>query len=189
MWAELRSGVAPSRNDPRRLLLSLSVKLSVRSRVPDGLILLLSDAKQMDFVVLKLAGGKLTLSADLGKGPASLTSPVAVSDGQWHAVSPRHTCTETCHWCFLTSLLNCGWAVSGERRGQPPLALIGCRRFKARLGVDQRKPAGCGEAPVPGRTAARTRHQENQCRTPAPVPANQSGPPPPVATPTPCTCS
>lgn len=81
-------GVRRDPNDPRRLL-SLAVKLSVRSRVPDGLILLLSDAKQMDFVVLKVAGGKLTLSADLGRGPASIASPVAVSDGHWHAVGHR----------------------------------------------------------------------------------------------------
>lgn len=93
----------PSANHPRPLLLSLSVKLSVRSRAPDGLILLLSDAKQMDFVVLKLAGGRLALSADLGRGPASVTSPVPVSDGQWHTVSPP-TCTETCHGCFWTDL-------------------------------------------------------------------------------------
>lgn len=85
----LLNGLAtPSSNDPRRLPLSLSVKLSVRSRVPDGLILLLSDARQMDFVVLKLTGGKLVLTADLGKGPASITSPVTSSDGQWHTVSP-----------------------------------------------------------------------------------------------------
>uniref|UniRef100_H3D7M5 Laminin, alpha 1 n=1 Tax=Tetraodon nigroviridis TaxID=99883 RepID=H3D7M5_TETNG len=73
--------------NPSALRKSLSVRLSVRSRVPDGMILLLSDAKQMDFVVLKLTGGKLTLSADLGRGPASITSPVTVSDSQWHTVS------------------------------------------------------------------------------------------------------
>lgn len=71
---------------PRRLL-SVSLKLSARSRSQDGLILLLSDAKQMDFAVLKLMGGKVMLSADLGKGPTSITSPVAINDGQWHSVS------------------------------------------------------------------------------------------------------
>lgn len=163
----LNGRATPSSNDPRCLLLSLSLKLSVRSRAPGGLILLLSDAKQMDFVVLKLTEGKLTLSADLGRGPASVTSPVTVSDGQWHAVSPPRDVTHAHKRVPGASGLSCDRTVSGERRGQPPLALIGCRRFKARLGGSQRKPAGCGEAPVPGRTAARTRHQENQCRRPA----------------------
>lgn len=69
-------------------LLSLTLKLSARSRSPDGLIVLLTDARQADFVALKLTGGKLLLSADLGRGPASISSPVSVSDGQWHTVSP-----------------------------------------------------------------------------------------------------
>lgn len=89
---------------PLRLLLSLSLKLSVRSRVPDGLILLLSDAKQMDFVVLKMTGGKLMLSADLGRGPASITSPVTVSDGQWHAVSPHVTSHTQTRFGFCAEL-------------------------------------------------------------------------------------
>uniref|UniRef100_A0A3B5RCF0 Laminin G domain-containing protein n=2 Tax=Xiphophorus TaxID=8082 RepID=A0A3B5RCF0_XIPMA len=49
-------------------------------------MLLLSDAKQMDFVVLGLRGGRVRLSADLGKGPASVLS-TAVNDGHWHSVS------------------------------------------------------------------------------------------------------
>ncbi|XP_032407316.1 laminin subunit alpha-1 isoform X2 [Xiphophorus hellerii] len=65
---------------------SVSVRLSVRSRALDGLMLLLSDAKQMDFVVLGLRGGRVRLSADLGKGPASVLS-TAVNDGHWHSVS------------------------------------------------------------------------------------------------------
>lgn len=72
---------------PPPRLLSLSLKLSVRSRHADGLLVLVSDAKQMDFVVVKVTGGKLMLSADLGRGPASITSPVSVSDGRWHNVS------------------------------------------------------------------------------------------------------
>ncbi|XP_068604397.1 laminin subunit alpha-1 [Brachionichthys hirsutus] len=72
---------------PNTVRRSLSVKLSLRSRALDGMILLLSDAKQMDFTVLRLMGGKLMMSADLGKGPASVTSSVAVNDGEWHAVS------------------------------------------------------------------------------------------------------
>lgn len=53
-------------------------------------MLLLSDTKQMDFIVLKLTGGSLIMSADLGKGPASIISPVTFSDGDWHTVS-RYT--------------------------------------------------------------------------------------------------
>lgn len=66
---------------------SVSVRLSVRCWALDGLMLLLSDSKQMDFVVLSLKGGKVRLSADLGKGPASILSSAAVNDGQWHTVS------------------------------------------------------------------------------------------------------
>lgn len=72
------------------MCVSASVRLSVRSRALDGLILLLSDSKHMDFIVLRLTGGRLRMSADLGKGPASITWSVAVNDGQWHNVS-RHT--------------------------------------------------------------------------------------------------
>lgn len=52
--------------------------------------------------MVKLTGGKVTLSADLGKGPASVTSPVSITDGHWHTVSltcgrprPRVTCVFT----------------------------------------------------------------------------------------------
>lgn len=69
------------------LVLSVSVRLSVRSRALDGLIFLLSDSKQMDFIVIKLTQGRLMMSADLGKGPASITSSVTVNDGEWHSVS------------------------------------------------------------------------------------------------------
>lgn len=91
------------------LVLSVSVRLSLRSRALDGLILLLSDSKQMDFMVLRLAGGRLMMSADLGKGPASITSSVAVSDGEWHTVS-SHTHTHT-HQAALSSFevgMGCG---------------------------------------------------------------------------------
>ncbi|KAL7373886.1 hypothetical protein ABVT39_016658 [Epinephelus coioides] len=66
---------------------NMSLRLSVRSRAADGLILLLSDSKQMDFIVLRLTGGRLMMSADLGKGPASVTSSTVVNDGEWHTVS------------------------------------------------------------------------------------------------------
>ncbi|XP_040922183.1 laminin subunit alpha-1 [Toxotes jaculatrix] len=73
--------------NPSTVRKSVSVRLSVRSRALDGLILLLSDSKHMDFIVLRLMGGRVMLSADLGKGPASITSSVTVNDGDWHAVS------------------------------------------------------------------------------------------------------
>uniref|UniRef100_A0A8D3CEN7 Laminin, alpha 1 n=1 Tax=Scophthalmus maximus TaxID=52904 RepID=A0A8D3CEN7_SCOMX len=65
---------------------TVSVRLSVRSRASDGLILLLSDSKHMDFILLRLTGGRLMMSADLGKGPASISSSVAINDGDWHSV-------------------------------------------------------------------------------------------------------
>ncbi|XP_078018932.1 laminin subunit alpha-1 [Epinephelus lanceolatus] len=73
--------------NPNTVKRSVSLRLSVRSRAADGLILLLSDSKQMDFIVLRLTGGRLIMSADLGKGPASVTSSTVVNDGEWHTVS------------------------------------------------------------------------------------------------------
>uniref|UniRef100_UPI0037E85A5F laminin subunit alpha-1 n=1 Tax=Semicossyphus pulcher TaxID=241346 RepID=UPI0037E85A5F len=66
---------------------NVSVRLSVRSRALNGLIFLLSDAKQNDFIILRLRGGRLMMSANLGKGPASITSSVPINDGAWHTVS------------------------------------------------------------------------------------------------------
>ncbi|XP_061568927.1 laminin subunit alpha-1 [Cololabis saira] len=74
------------RIDPNMVRKNVSVRLSLRSRAQDGLILLLSDSRQTDFVVLGLKEGKVRLSANLGKGPASVTSLVSVSDGEWHSV-------------------------------------------------------------------------------------------------------
>lgn len=62
------------------------------------------------------------------------------------------------YWHLVELYLDC---VSGECWGQPPLSLIGCRQFKARLSVNQRKPAGRWEATVPRRTATRAHNQEN----------------------------
>ncbi|KAM8731402.1 laminin subunit alpha-1 isoform 1-T1 [Acanthopagrus schlegelii] len=73
--------------NPNTVRRSVSLRLSVRSRAQGGLILLLTDSKQMDFIVLRLTGGRLMMSADLGKGPASITSSVAINDGEWHTVS------------------------------------------------------------------------------------------------------
>lgn len=71
------------------MCVSVSVRLWVRSRALDGLLLLLADSKLMDLVVVRLGAGRVWLSADLGRGPASVTSPVAINDGQWHHVSVR----------------------------------------------------------------------------------------------------
>lgn len=76
-------------------LLSVSIRLSVRSRGSNGAILTLTDSKHMDFVVIRLTAGKLMMSADLGRGPASVTSSVAVNDGEWHNVRAHHTQTHT----------------------------------------------------------------------------------------------
>uniref|UniRef100_A0A3Q3N9Y2 Laminin subunit alpha-1 n=1 Tax=Mastacembelus armatus TaxID=205130 RepID=A0A3Q3N9Y2_9TELE len=73
--------------NPNTVRKSVSLKLSIRTWALDGLIFLLSDAKQMDFIVLKLMGGRLLMSADLGKGPASITSSVVINDGEWHTVN------------------------------------------------------------------------------------------------------
>ncbi|XP_069368064.1 laminin subunit alpha-1 isoform X2 [Paralichthys olivaceus] len=73
--------------NPNTVRKSVSVRLSVRSRAASGLIVLLSDSKHTDFIVVRLMGGRLMMSADLGKGPASITSSVAINDGDWHTVS------------------------------------------------------------------------------------------------------
>ncbi|XP_067434354.1 laminin subunit alpha-1 [Thunnus thynnus] len=72
---------------PNTVRKSVSLRLSVRSRAQDGLLLLLSDSNQMDHAILRLAAGRLLMSADLGKGPASVTSSVVINDGEWHTVS------------------------------------------------------------------------------------------------------
>lgn len=69
------------------LLLSISVRLVLRSHGLEGVILLLSDSKQMEFVALSLKEGSVRLSADLGKGPASIASSLVINDGEWHDVS------------------------------------------------------------------------------------------------------
>ncbi|XP_067342410.1 laminin subunit alpha-1 isoform X1 [Channa argus] len=73
--------------NPNTVRKSISVRMLVRTWAQDGMILLLSDSKQMDFIIIKLTGGRIMMSADLGKGPASITSSVAVNNGDWHTVS------------------------------------------------------------------------------------------------------
>ncbi|KAK5850322.1 hypothetical protein PBY51_014581 [Eleginops maclovinus] len=72
--------------NPNTIRKSVSLRLSVRSRALDGQLVLLSDLKQMDFIVLRMTGGRLVLSADLGRGPASSISSSTVNDGEWHTV-------------------------------------------------------------------------------------------------------
>ncbi|KAK7893588.1 hypothetical protein WMY93_022740 [Mugilogobius chulae] len=73
--------------NPSTVKKSLSMRISFRTWAVDGLLLLMSSKNQMDFAVLRLVGGRLELSADLGKGPASVTSSHLVNDGNWHTVT------------------------------------------------------------------------------------------------------
>ncbi|KAM9332589.1 laminin subunit alpha-1 [Pholidichthys leucotaenia] len=72
--------------NPKTVRRSLSLRLSFRSHAPDGLLLLLTDSKQMDFVFLGVKGGKVMISTDMGRGIASITS-AKVDDGAWHTVT------------------------------------------------------------------------------------------------------
>uniref|UniRef100_A0A3P8WGE8 Laminin subunit alpha-1 n=1 Tax=Cynoglossus semilaevis TaxID=244447 RepID=A0A3P8WGE8_CYNSE len=83
--------------DPNTVRKSVSIRLSVRSRGSNGAILTLTDSKHMDFVVIRLTAGKLMMSADLGRGPASVTSSVAVNDGEWHNVRAHHITHKRTH--------------------------------------------------------------------------------------------
>ncbi|XP_061614328.1 laminin subunit alpha-1 isoform X2 [Phyllopteryx taeniolatus] len=73
--------------EPVTVRKSVTLRLSLRTRARDGLLLLLSDGNQMDFAILRLAAGRPLMSADLGKGAATAASSVAVNDGKWHTVS------------------------------------------------------------------------------------------------------
>uniref|UniRef100_A0A3B4ARG9 Laminin subunit alpha-1 n=1 Tax=Periophthalmus magnuspinnatus TaxID=409849 RepID=A0A3B4ARG9_9GOBI len=73
--------------NPSSVKKSLSIRISFRTWAADGLLLLMSSKNQMDFAVLRLVGGHMVLSADLGKGPASVTSSRLVNDGNWHTVT------------------------------------------------------------------------------------------------------
>ncbi|XP_029004531.1 laminin subunit alpha-1 [Betta splendens] len=73
--------------NPDTVKRSVSVKFSVRSWSQEGVIFLLSHSKQADFIVLSLRRGKVLMSADLGKGSASISSSVPINDGLWHTVS------------------------------------------------------------------------------------------------------
>ncbi|KAK2859738.1 hypothetical protein Q5P01_004358 [Channa striata] len=72
--------------NPNTIRKSVSVRLLVRTRGQDGMILFLTDSKQMDFIMIRLTGGRIIMSADLGKGTASITSSVAINNGDWHTV-------------------------------------------------------------------------------------------------------
>lgn len=67
------------------------MKLSVRTFAHSGLLFYMANANQQDYAVLQLQAGRLLLSCDLGKGPASATLPAAISDGLWHTVSSAPT--------------------------------------------------------------------------------------------------
>ncbi|XP_061661394.1 laminin subunit alpha-1 [Syngnathoides biaculeatus] len=73
--------------EPVSVRKSVSLRLSLRTRARDGLLLLLSGGNQTDFTILRLAAGRPLISTDLGKGAVTATSAVAVNDGKWHTVS------------------------------------------------------------------------------------------------------
>lgn len=61
--------------------------MSVRTFSPSGLLFYMANANQQDYAVLQVQNGRLLFSCDLGKGPASATLPIIISDGHWHTVS------------------------------------------------------------------------------------------------------
>lgn len=65
---------------------SFTVKISVRTFSPSGLLFYMANANQQDYAVLQVQNGRLLFSCDLGKGPASATLPTIISDGHWHTV-------------------------------------------------------------------------------------------------------
>ncbi|XP_077592476.1 laminin subunit alpha-1 [Stigmatopora nigra] len=73
--------------EPAAVRKSVSLRLSLRTRARDGLLLLLSDERRADFAVLQLVGGRALVSADLGKGVATAVSSLPLDDGKWHTVS------------------------------------------------------------------------------------------------------
>lgn len=128
-------------------------------------MLLLSDAKQMDFVVLGLRGGRIRLSADLGKGPASVLSTV-VNDGHWHSVS------QSPEGCLQgpepDQDLNPALSVclSGECRGEPEVRVPDGGRLPSHHRLNQREPHGRGQDAVPRRVTCRCEQPEDRCKSP-----------------------
>lgn len=73
-------------------LCSFRIELSIRTLAHSGILYYMANANQQDYAVLKLLGGRLLFSCDLGKGPAITTSHTHISDGQWHTVSYHFIC-------------------------------------------------------------------------------------------------
>ncbi|KAF3848326.1 hypothetical protein F7725_014823 [Dissostichus mawsoni] len=84
----------------------------------------------MDFIVLRMTGGRLVLSADLGRGPASCTSSSTVNDGEAHldvedrlflgGLPHKHStrrinCVMVIRWALM-----CPWPSSFEQANQKP---------------------------------------------------------------------
>ncbi|XP_055037654.2 laminin subunit alpha-1 [Misgurnus anguillicaudatus] len=65
---------------------SFTVKMSVRTFSRSGVLFYMANANQQDYAVLQVHNGRLLFSCDLGKGPASATLPIIISDGLWHTV-------------------------------------------------------------------------------------------------------
>uniref|UniRef100_A0AAY4A552 Laminin subunit alpha 1 n=1 Tax=Denticeps clupeoides TaxID=299321 RepID=A0AAY4A552_9TELE len=63
---------------------SFSVKLSLRTFAPSGILYYMANGNQQDYAVLQLQGGQLFFTCDLGKGPAVATLKKPINDGIWH---------------------------------------------------------------------------------------------------------
>ncbi|KAG5268865.1 hypothetical protein AALO_G00217340 [Alosa alosa] len=70
----------------RTVRTSFSVKLSVRTFAASGVLFYMANANQQDYAVLQVLGGHLSLTCDLGKGPATAKLPKHINDGLWHTV-------------------------------------------------------------------------------------------------------
>ncbi|XP_030623498.1 laminin subunit alpha-1 [Chanos chanos] len=70
----------------RTVRTSFTVKLSVRTFASSGILYYMANANQQDYAILQLQGGRLVFSCDLGRGPASVTSPMSINNGLWHTV-------------------------------------------------------------------------------------------------------
>uniref|UniRef100_A0AAY4A6X9 Laminin subunit alpha-1 n=1 Tax=Denticeps clupeoides TaxID=299321 RepID=A0AAY4A6X9_9TELE len=70
----------------RTVRTSFSVKLSLRTFAPSGILYYMANGNQQDYAVLQLQGGQLFFTCDLGKGPAVATLKKPINDGIWHTV-------------------------------------------------------------------------------------------------------